>query len=219
MMPCNPQIAPSLLSADFSCLAQELKAITAAGADLVHLDVMDGHFLANLTFGPDLVRSIRPHTPLPFDVHLMVTNPEKFVRSFADAGADYLTVHIETPAAQEALKEIKNLGKKAGLSLNPHTPITTLQPYLASIDLVLVMTVYPGFGGQTFIADQMEKIEWLYGQKQKHGFSFQISVDGGVSKENAAMLVQKGATILVAGTSIFKAKDYTRAISSLRAQS
>lgn len=216
----NPKtkVAPSILSADFGNLAQEIETLTTSGADLIHIDVMDGHFVPNLTFGPALVRSIRSHTPLLFDVHLMVTNPEKFVQSFAQAGADYLTVHVEVPTVAQALQEIKSLGKKAGISLNPNTSITSLEPYLPSIDLVLVMTVYPGFGGQTFMADQMEKIEWLQDQKQKNGFSFEISVDGGVSSDNASLLIEKGATILVAGTSIFKAKNYADAISSLKVQ-
>lgn len=212
------KIAPSILSADFGYLADEIKAITTAGADLVHIDVMDGHFVPNLTFGPALVKSIRPHTSIPFDVHLMVTNPEKFVIPFAEAGADYLTVHAEVPTADAALHEIKKLNKKAGLSLNPSTPITTLQPYLSQIDLVLVMTVHPGFGGQSFMEDQIEKIEWLHAQKKKHGLSFEISVDGGVSQDNAFLLTQKGASLLVAGTSIFKSSDYAQAISNLRAQ-
>lgn len=219
MTPTYTKIAPSILSADFGHLAQEIKAITQAGADLVHIDVMDGHFVPNLTVGPALVKSIRPHTSIPFDVHLMVTNPEKFVQPFADAGADYLTIHVEVPTAETALNEIKKMNKKAGLSLNPNTSITMLQPYLFHIDLVLVMTVHPGFGGQSFMEDQIEKIEWLQAQKKKHGLSFEISVDGGVSEKNASLLIQKGATLLVAGTSIFKSASYANAISNLRALS
>lgn len=214
-MPIRTKIAPSILSADLGHLAQEIKDITKAGADYVHIDVMDGHFVPNLTFGPALVKAIRPHTSIPFDVHLMVTNPEKFIESFAEAGADYMTVHIEVPTVEVALREIKKLNKKAGLSLNPKTPVSALDPYLSMIDLVLVMTVHPGFGGQSFMADQMEKIEWLQKEKKKRNLSFEISVDGGVSPQNAPLLAKHGATLLVAGTSIFKSSNYEEAISSL----
>ncbi|MDC0349297.1 ribulose-phosphate 3-epimerase [Alphaproteobacteria bacterium] len=212
------KISPSLLSADFGNLEKEVSEITAAGADLIHIDVMDGHFVPNLTLGPAIVRSIRKHTTLPFDVHLMVTNPDKFIESFSEAGADALTIHVETSQVKSTLEDIKRRGKKAGLSLNPETPVTSLSPYLNDIDLVLIMTVQPGFGGQKFMENQVEKVEWLHAQKKKNGLSFDISVDGGVSEENAPSLIQKGATILVAGTSVFGKGPchYKDAIKNLR---
>jgi ribulose-phosphate 3-epimerase len=212
------KVSPSILSADFGNLAEEIKAVTNAKADLIHIDVMDGHFVPNLTIGPAVVHAIRKYSSLPFDVHLMVTNPEKFIKPFADAGADFITIHVESQNPEKTLNEIKLHGKKAGISLSPETPVSTLSSYLDKVDLVLVMTVRPGFGGQKFMADQISKIEWLSDQKKQHGFSFEISVDGGVSLENSPLLIQSGATILVAGTSVFgrNSDDYKEAIYSLK---
>lgn len=209
------QIAPSILSADFANLGREIKAITAAGADLIHIDVMDGHFVPNLTFGPMIVKDIRPYTTLPFDVHLMMAYPSDFIKQFADAGADMITVHIEScDDTPDLIAQIKKHKKKVGLSIKPDTKVSDLIPYLPDIDLVLVMAVEPGFGGQGFdkrAIDKIAELKALIGRKK-----VQISVDGGINDVTAPACVLAGADILVAGSYIFKKKPYARAIERLK---
>jgi ribulose-phosphate 3-epimerase len=195
------KIAPSILSANFSQLGEEIQAVTTAGADLIHIDVMDGHFVPNLTLGPAVVRSIRHCTKIPFDVHLMVENPNLFIEPFVKAGADMLTVHVEVPRVLDHLTQIKLLGKKVGLSLSPNTPAKALEPYLPHLDHLLVMTVHPGFGGQSFLETQIPKIKEI--RHMIEGRSISIEVDGGINPETAPHVIEAGATILVAGHSIF----------------
>ncbi len=207
------KIAPSILSADFTKLGEEIKAIEKAGADWVHVDVMDGHFVPNLTFGPFIVKQIRPLTKLPFDVHLMVHEPEKMLPWFIDAGADSLTVHFEAcKDLTKTLKEIKSKGLLAGVSIKPKTKAEVLKPYLKDIDLVLVMSVEPGFGGQSFMPDQVEKIRQLKQMKK----DLLVEVDGGINEKTAKVCIEAGADILVAGSYIFKSSDYNKIITSLR---
>jgi ribulose-phosphate 3-epimerase len=198
------RIAPSILSADFARLGEEVEAITAAGADYIHIDVMDGHFVPNLTIGPVVVEALRPHSKLPFDVHLMISPVDPYVPAFAKAGADILTVHPEAgPHLHRTVQLIKSLGKKAGVSLNPATPPNLLDGVIEDIDLILVMTVNPGFGGQKFIAGQLDKIRALRQRIDSLGRTIDLEVDGGINDETARQAVEAGADVLVAGTATF----------------
>ena len=199
------RIAPSILSADFARLGEEVRAITEAGADYIHVDVMDGHFVPNLTIGPAVVAALRPHSDLPFDVHLMIAPVDAYVPAFAEAGADIITVHPEAgPHLHRTLQLIRSLGKRPGVALNPATPIEAVRTVLGEVDLVLVMSVDPGFGGQGFIASQLDKIRALRGLIDGAGRAIDLEVDGGINPETAAAAVAAGADVLVAGTATFR---------------
>lgn len=213
------RIAPSILSADFARLGEEVRAISAAGADWIHVDVMDGHFVPNITIGPGVVKALRPHSDLPFDVHLMISPVDLYLEAFAEAGADILTVHPESgPHLHRTIQRIKALGKKAGVSLNPASPVDLVAEVLGDIDLILVMSVNPGFGGQGFITSQLKKIERLRRMIDDSGRAIHLEVDGGVDAGNAAAVVAAGADVLVAGTASFKggAAHYAANISGLK---
>lgn len=211
------QIAPSILAADFARLAEEVQGVEKAGADLLHIDVMDGHFVPNLTLGPVLVQSLRQYAHIPFDVHLMIETPERFIQDFAAAGADLLTVHWEaTPHVHRAIQQIKGLGLKAGVALNPATPWEILNCILPDLDSVLLMTVNPGFGGQKFIPAVLPKIQGLRRELDRLGLACRIEVDGGINAATAGTVVEAGAEILVAGAAIFAAEDPAEALRALR---
>jgi len=210
-------IAPSLLSADFLHLENEIQRVQEAGADMLHLDIMDGHFVPNMTFGSFIVKQIKSVARVPLDVHLMIENPQTWISTYIDAGADYLTIHYETDChLNRSLTEIKKLGRKAGVSINPSTHPMLLEYVLEYVDLVLVMSVNPGFGGQKFIENSLKKIEWLSSYREKNKLNFLIEVDGGVNEHNIKALSEAGVDIFVAGSAIFSKNDYSNIIRKMR---
>lgn len=211
------KIAPSILSADFAKLGEEIKEVERAGADYIHVDVMDGHFVPNITIGPLIVKAIRPITELPLDVHLMIEQPDLYIEEFANAGADIITVHVEACRhLHRSIQLIKSKGIKAGVVLNPHTPIEAILHVLEDIDMVLLMTVNPGFGGQAFIPQVLPKIKQLSDIIKTRNLSIEIEVDGGINEETAKLVVEAGASVLVAGSAVFNKADRRKAIQDLK---
>ena len=204
----NIQISPSILSADFSQLGIEIKRLEEGGADMIHVDVMDGHFVPNLTIGPPVIKALRKHCSLKFDVHLMISPVHKYIEAYADAGADIITIHPEaTQNLGESIKTIKDLKKKVGVSLNPESKIELIDEFLDKIDLVLIMSVNPGFGGQKFMPEVLDKIKQLKKIQQEKNLNFDIEIDGGINFENSKIAIEAGANILVSGTTVFKSND------------
>ncbi|KAA1042758.1 ribulose-phosphate 3-epimerase [Macrococcus equipercicus] len=213
------KIAPSLLSCDFTKLQEEVKKLEASGVDYLHYDVMDGQFVPNISFGLPILAQLRQITSLPIDSHLMIADPEVFVSQFADAGSDIITVHLEaTPHIHRVLQMIRQKGKKAGVAVNPGTNVTLLEPVLSDVDLVLVMTVNPGFGGQSFIEGMVDKISYLDDYRRAHGLTYEIEVDGGINEETAALCRARGADVFVAGSYFFKHDDYNVPAQKLRGE-
>lgn len=211
------KISPSILSADFANLERDIRIVEEGGADYIHVDVMDGHFVPNITLGPNIVSAIRPVTKLPLDCHLMIENPEKYIEDFAKAGADIITVHAEsTPHIHRAIQMIKNTGVRAGVVLNPGTPVAAVEYVLSECDMVLVMTVNPGFGGQSFIPETLKKIEKLKQLKEANHYHYEIEVDGGIVPETAKQCKQAGADVFVAGSYVYNAEDPQKQIQHLK---
>jgi ribulose-phosphate 3-epimerase len=216
-MSTKPLIAPSILSADFGRLAEEVRAVEVAGADWIHVDVMDGRFVPNITIGPVVVQAVKRATKLPLDVHLMIVEPEKYIESFAKAGANILTVHVEaSPHLHRTLQQIRQAGSKPSVVVNPATPLVVLEDILTDVDMVLIMSVNPGFGGQAFITQSLDKVRRLREMIDRRHLKVEIEVDGGVNAQNARELVGAGATVLVAGSFVFGSSDYRAAIASLK---
>ena len=213
----NILIAPSLLAADFARLGEEARAVEAAGADWLHLDVMDGHFVPNITFGPLVVKALRPHTKLPLDVHLMIAPADPYLEAFAEAGADHIAIHPESgPHLHRSLQKIRSLGKKAGVVLNPSTPVDSVQWVMDLVDIIMVMTVNPGFGGQAFLSSQLPKVAELRRMIDATGRDIRLQIDGGVTPKTARPLIEAGADTLVAGSAVYGTPDYAAAISAIR---
>lgn len=211
------KIAPSILAADFSKLAEEVKCVDSLGADYIHIDVMDGHFVPNITLGPGIVKCLRPHTELPFDVHLMIENPDQYIKDFKEAGADIITVHVEACRhLHRTLQLIKQYEMQCGVVLNPHTPLEMIKHVLQEVDWILIMSVNPGFGGQTFIPDSLNKIATLNQWRQEQNLSYVIEVDGGVNEETARLCEEAGADVVVAGSAVFNAVDRQLAIQKIK---
>lgn len=209
--------APSILAADFSKLAEEVKCVDSLGADYIHIDVMDGHFVPNITLGPGIVKCLRPHTELPFDVHLMIENPDQYIKDFKEAGADIITVHVEACRhLHRTLQLIKQYEMQCGVVLNPHTPLEMIKHVLQEVDWILIMSVNPGFGGQTFIPDSLNKIATLNQWRQEQNLSYVIEVDGGVNEETARLCEEAGADVVVAGSAVFNAVDRQLAIQKIK---